>query len=115
MPRRLGLRAVALGYLVVILLAPLGMVFYRTFEHGLGAVYDSVTTPAAIHAFWLTIEIAAIAVPLNAIFGVLTAMALVRGRFKGKSLLFAIILSPLVVPGIVTIQAFRASSHASAI
>jgi sulfate transport system permease protein len=62
-PTTLGLRVLALGYLAVLLLVPVGLVFYRTFEHGVGAVWDSVTTPAAIHAFWLTIEIAAIAVP----------------------------------------------------
>jgi sulfate transport system permease protein len=98
---RIGLRVVALLYLAALLAIPVGLVFYRTFEHGLGAVYDSVTTPAAIHAFWLTIEVAAIAVPLNTIFGVLTAMALVRGRFRGKSLVEAIIDLPFAVSPVV--------------
>jgi sulfate transport system permease protein len=98
---QLGLRVVALLYLAALLAIPVGLVFYRTFEHGLGAVYDSVTTPAAIHAFWLTIEIAAIAVPLNAIFGVLTAMALVRGRFRGKNVVEAIIDLPFAVSPVV--------------
>jgi sulfate/thiosulfate transport system permease protein len=97
----LGLRALALGYLAVLLLVPVGLVFYRTFEHGVGAVWDSVTTPAAIHAFWLTIEIAAIAVPLNTIFGILTALVLVRGRFRGKWLLDALIDLPFAVSPIV--------------
>ena len=57
--RRLGLRFLALGYLAVLLLVPVGMVFYRTFEHGVGAVWDAITTPAAISAFWLTIEVTA--------------------------------------------------------
>jgi sulfate transport system permease protein len=65
-------------------------------------VIGSVTTPAAVSAFWLTIEIAAIAVPLNAIFGVVAALALVRGRFRGKAALDAVInlpfaLSPVVI------------------
>jgi sulfate transport system permease protein len=98
---QLGLRVVALLYLAALLAIPVGLVFYRTFEHGLGAVYDSVTTPAAIHAFWLTIEIAVIAVPLNAIFGVLTAMALVRGRFRGKNVVEAIIDLPFAVSPVV--------------
>jgi sulfate/thiosulfate transport system permease protein len=98
---RLGLRVVALLYLAALLAIPVGLVFYRTFEHGLGAVYDSVTTPAAIHAFWLTIEIAAIAVPLNTIFGVLTAMALVRGNFRGKNIVEAIIDLPFAVSPVV--------------
>ena len=99
--KRLGLRVVALGYLAVLLAIPVGLVFYRTFEHGLGHVYDSITTPAAIHAFWLTIEIAAIAVPLNAIFGVLTALTLVRGRWRGKGLVQAIIDLPFAVSPVV--------------
>jgi sulfate transport system permease protein len=98
---QLGLRVVALLYLAALLAIPVGLVFYRTFEHGLGAVYDSVTTPAAIHAFWLTIEIAAIAVPLNTIFGVLTAMALVRGNFRGKNIVEAIIDLPFAVSPVV--------------
>src|SRR3954447_12035983 len=98
---RIGLRVVALVYLALLLGIPVGLVFYRTFEHGLGAFCDSITTPAAIHAFWLTIEIAAIAVPLNAIFGVLTAIALVRGRFRGKSIVQAIIDLPFAVSPVV--------------
>jgi sulfate/thiosulfate transport system permease protein len=99
---RLGLRVLVLAYLTVLLLVPVGLVFYRTFEHGLLPVWESVTTPAAIHAFWLTIEIALIAVPLNTIFGVIAALALARGRFRGKAVLDAIIslpfaLSPVVI------------------
>jgi sulfate/thiosulfate transport system permease protein len=99
---RLGLRTLALGYLGVLLIVPIGLVFFRTFEHGVGAVWRSITTPAAVHAFWLTIEIAVIAVPLNTVFGVVTALALVRGRFRGKGAIDAVInlpfaLSPVVI------------------
>src|SRR5438034_6017209 len=99
---RLGLRTLGLGYLAVLLLIPVGLIFYRTFEHGLAPVWRSITTPAAVHAFWLTIEIALIAVPLNTIFGVITALALVRGRFRGKAFIDAAIslpfaLSPVVI------------------
>jgi sulfate/thiosulfate transport system permease protein len=99
---RIGLRTLALGYLALLLLLPVAVIFYRTFEHGIGAVWDSITTPAAIHAFWLTIEIALIAVPLNTIFGVIAALALARGRFRGKAVLDAVIslpfaLSPVVI------------------
>ncbi|MEA2277991.1 MAG: sulfate/thiosulfate transport system permease protein [Solirubrobacteraceae bacterium] len=99
---RLSLRAIVLAYLAVLLLVPVGLVFYRTFAHGLTPVWQSITTPAAIHAFWLTIEIALIAVPLNAVFGVVAALALVRGSFRGKAVLDAVInlpfaLSPVVI------------------
>jgi sulfate transport system permease protein len=99
---RLSLRTLVLGYLAVLLLVPVGLVFYRTFEHGLTPVWQAITTPAAVHAFWLTLEIALIAVPLNTIFGVITALALVRGRFRGKAVVDAVIslpfaLSPVVI------------------
>jgi sulfate/thiosulfate transport system permease protein len=98
---RLTLRAIALGYLAVLLVVPVGVVFHRTFEHGLGAVWDSITTPAAISAFWLTLEVALIAVPLNAVFGVLAALALVRGRFRGKRVFDALLDLPFAVSPVV--------------
>jgi sulfate transport system permease protein len=100
-PTALALRVLGLGYLAVLLLVPVGLVFHRTFEPGLGSVVDSVTTPAAISAFWLTLEIAAIAVPLNTVFGILTALVLVRGRFRGRWLLDALIDLPFAVSPIV--------------
>jgi sulfate/thiosulfate transport system permease protein len=98
---RIGLRVLALGYLAVLLLVPVALVFYRTFEKGLGFVWESITTPAAIHALFLTLEVAAITVPLNALFGVLAAMALVRGRFPGKRLLDALIDLPFAISPVV--------------
>ncbi|HEY3185464.1 MAG TPA: sulfate ABC transporter permease subunit [Gaiellaceae bacterium] len=98
---RWPLRIVALGYLGVILLVPVGMVFYRTFEHGLSPVWSSLTTPEARHAFWLTILIAAIAVPANTVFGVVTAIAIVRHRFPGKGLVNAIVDLPLALSPVV--------------
>jgi len=98
---RLALRTAALGYLALLLLVPLGVVLYRTFEHGFGAFWDSITTPAAIHAFWLTLEVAAIAVPLNTALGILTAIVLVRGRFRGKALLEAIVDLPFAISPVV--------------
>ena len=100
-PVRISLRVLALGYLAVLLLIPVGLVLYRTFEPGLGSVFDSVTTPAAVHAFWLTITIAAIAVPLNTIFGIACAIVLVRHEFRGKTLLKSIIDLPFAVSPVV--------------
>ena len=98
---RIGLRVVALSWFLLLLLAPVGLVFYRTFEHGVGAVIDSITTPAAVSAFWLTIEVTAIAVPLNAIVGVLMALALARGRFRGKALLNGLLDLPFAISPVV--------------
>jgi sulfate/thiosulfate transport system permease protein len=98
---RWSLRALALGYLGALLLAPVALVVRRTFAHGAGHVIDSVTTPAAIHAFQLTLELALIAVPLNAAFGIVAALVLVRGRFRGKALLDALIDLPFAVSPVV--------------
>jgi sulfate transport system permease protein len=98
---RIGLRVVALSWFLLLLLAPVGLVFYRTFEHGVGAVIDSITTPAAVSAFWLTIEVTAIAVPLNAIVGVLMALALARGGFRGKALLNGLLDLPFAISPVV--------------
>jgi sulfate transport system permease protein len=98
---RLSLRFIALFYLAALLLIPVGVVFYRTFEHGVSAVWESITTPAAIHAFSLTLEVALIAVPLNAVFGIAAALALVRGRVPGKRLLDALIDLPFAISPVV--------------
>lgn len=107
---RLGLRGAALGYLALLLVAPVGMVCYRALEHGIGPAWDAVTTPDALHAFWLTIVMVAIAVPLNTIFGVATALLLVRQRVRGRAVLNALIdlpfaISPIVV-GLALILAY---------
>jgi sulfate transport system permease protein len=98
---RLGLRIFALGYLSMLLLIPVGMVFYRAFEHGAGAAWGAVTTPEALHAFYLTILIAAIAVPANTIFGIGCALLLVRTEFRGKALLNAVIDLPFAISPVV--------------
>jgi sulfate/thiosulfate transport system permease protein len=99
--RRLGLRAVALGYLLVVLLAPLALVFYRTFEHGLHPVWSALSDPDTVHAFEITLLATAVAVPLNTVFGVLCALAIVRRRFRGKGLLNAFIDLPLALSPVV--------------
>ena len=101
MASRIALRSVALAYLGAILLVPVAVVLYKTLEPGLMSVFDSVTTPAAVSAFWLTITVTAIAVPLNAVLGVLTAMALVRGRLPGKKIVEAIIDLPFAISPVV--------------
>jgi sulfate transport system permease protein len=77
---RWGLRTIALTYLALLLLAPVAVVFVKTFEHGFGVAWAWMTTPAAVSALWLSIVMALIAVPLNTIFGISTALVLVRGR-----------------------------------
>lgn len=98
---RIGLRSAALGYLALVLVAPVVMVFYRTFEEGLGAVWSAVTRPDALHALWLTVLIGLIAVPANTVFGVLMAMLIVRRPWRGKTLAGALIDLPLALSPVV--------------
>ena len=79
MKTRITLRVLALAYLGALVLVPLAMILYRTFEDGIGAFIDSVTTPAAISAISLSLTIVAIVVPLNVVFGLVTAVALAAG------------------------------------
>jgi len=98
---RVGLRTVALVYLFVLLMAPLGLVFYRAFENGFGPFWEAVTTDAALNALKLTIIITVIAVPLNAVFGVMAALILVRRRVPARPLVSALIDLPLALSPVV--------------
>ena len=100
-PVRITLRTLALGYLGLLLAVPIALILWRTFEPGFGAFWDSVRTPAAISALNLSLLIIAIVVPLNVVFGVVTALALVRGRFRGRGLLQAVVDLPFAVSPIV--------------
>jgi sulfate transport system permease protein len=97
------LRFAALGYLLLLLAIPVGMVFYRMFEDGLAPVWDTLTSPAFIHALQVTLIIVAIAVPANTIFGIMCALAIVRrgsGRgnwFLNSAIGLPLALSPVVV------------------
>jgi sulfate/thiosulfate transport system permease protein len=95
------LRVVALGYLAAVLLVPVGAVAWRALGDGVAPVWQAVTTPDALHAFWLSLLIAGIAVPLNTLFGVACAVVLVRHRFPGKRLLDAFIDLPFAISPVV--------------
>src|SRR5215208_3452001 len=87
-----SLRGIALVYLGFLLILPvIGICF----------AIDAVTTPEAQHAFYLTILMCLIAVPLNTIFGVLTALVLVRQKFRGKGFLNALIDLPFAISPVV--------------
>jgi sulfate/thiosulfate transport system permease protein len=100
--RRIGLRCAALGYLLLLLAIPVGMVFYRMFENGLGPIWEELTSPAFTHALQVTLIIVAIVVPANTIFGVLCALAIVRrGSGRGNWLLNSVIGLPLALSPVV--------------
>jgi sulfate transport system permease protein len=96
-----AIRVFSLGYLAVLLVAPVGYVFWRTFEHGVGPAWDAVTTPDAVHALKVTLILTAIAVPANTIFGVLCALAIVRHRYPGAGVVNAVVDLPLALSPVV--------------
>jgi len=98
---RWSLRALALGYLGALLLAPVAMIFYKTFEHGLAPPLEAVTSPEGLHALKLTLLMVAVAVPLNTVFGVGCALLLVRHRWWGNRFVDAIINLPFAVSPVV--------------
>src|SRR5574340_599289 len=98
---RISLRTVALGYLFILLVVPIIVILYRTFEHGIGAFLASISTPAAISALNLSLLVVAVVVPINVVFGVVTALALVRGRFPGRGAVQAVVDLPFAVSPIV--------------
>ncbi|MFL5897787.1 MAG: sulfate ABC transporter permease subunit CysW [Solirubrobacterales bacterium] len=98
---RWGLRVLGLGYLTMLLLIPLVMIFYKTFEEGISPPLDAVTSPDGLHALKLTLLMVAVSVPLNTIFGVACALLLVRHKSKANGAIDAIINLPFAVSPIV--------------
>ena len=98
---QLALRTVALGYLIALLAVPIVVILWRALAPGVGAFIASVSTPAAQAAINLSLLIVAIVVPLNVVFGIVAALALVRGRFRGRGLLQAVVDLPFAVSPIV--------------
>lgn len=92
----------SLAYLALILIAPVGLIFWRALEHGVGPFWGAISNATAVHALKLTVEVALVAVPLNTMFGVLCGLAIVRHRIPGMGLVNALVdlpmaLSPVVV------------------
>lgn len=98
---RLALRLVALAYLGLLLVLPVGIVLRRTFQGGVGPAWDAVTRPNAVHAIQLTVIVAFGAVVANTVFGVGVALLLVRHRFAGRRVLDALIDLPIAVSPVV--------------
>ena len=100
----------ALAYLGVFLVLPLALVFVEAFRHGVGLYLEAIRAADTVLALRLTLLTAAIAVPLNTIFGLAAAWAITKFQFRGKDLLLTLIDAPLavspVVAGLVYILVF---------
>lgn len=109
---RLILIAVALGFVTFVLVFPLGVVFHEALSAGIGVWIEAIRESDARAAVRLTLLVAAIAVPLNTIFGIAAAWAISKHDFRGKPVLLSLIDLPFsvspVVSGLVFVLLFGA-------
>jgi sulfate transport system permease protein len=107
---RLVLTAAGVGFIALFLVLPLLTVFANALEQGLGIALDALKEPDALSSIELTLIVAAIAVPLNAIFGIAAAWCVAKFDFRGKSFLATLIDLPFsvspVVSGLVYVLVF---------
>lgn len=99
---RVVLITFCLAVLVLLVLAPLGIIFVEATRRGAASALQSLTRPEAVSAIRLTLTVAAITVPLNAGFGIAAAWAITKFDFRGKAVLITLIdlpfsISPVVV------------------
>ena len=97
---KLGLRWVAILYILLILIGPLLMMCWRTLGD-LGGAWHAVSDHNTLLAFKLTLIVTAIVVPINTVFGIVCGLAIVRGTFRGKGLLNAFIDLPLALSPVI--------------
>ena len=96
------LRYLALAYVAILVIVPVGLILWRTFAPGVGAFFESITTPAAVSALQLSLLVVAIVVPLNvSVRRADRIWCLARNRFRGKSALQAVIDLPFAVSPVV--------------
>jgi len=104
--------SLALGFIFLFLLLPLAAVFTEALRKGVGAYLEALTEPDAWTAIRLTLITAAIAVPLNLVFGVAAAWAIAKYEFRGKAFLTTLVDLPFsvspVVAGLVYVLLFGA-------
>lgn len=94
-------RAIALAYVGVLVLVPLGVVTWKTFADGWSRFWSAISSDQAVSAFRLTAEVSVAAVVINTVFGVGLALLLTRYRFRGRRLLGALADLPISVSPIV--------------
>ena len=95
------LRVAALGYLLALLLAPVGMIAYRTFANGFSPVWHALTSANALHALYLSLAVTAIAVPINVVFGVGAGVLLARRRMPAGGLVNLLVNLPFAMSPVV--------------
>src|SRR5688572_21824120 len=99
---RMLLTGVVILWLALFLLPPLVSVFAEALRQGLGAYLTAIVEPDALAAIRLTLLVAAIAVPLNIVFGLCAAWAIAKFEFRGKSFLITLIDLPFSVSPVIS-------------
>jgi len=99
---RWGLIGLALVYLGIFLVVPLLAVFVKAMEKGVAVYWSAISDPAALAAIQLTLLIAAIAVPLNVLFGLMASWTVAKFEFPGKQLLITLIDLPFSVSPVIS-------------
>jgi sulfate/thiosulfate transport system permease protein len=98
---RRGLIALAIGFMTLFLFIPLATVFFEAFKKGWEVYVAALVEPDAVSAIRLTLLVAAIAVPLNLVFGVAAAWAIAKYDFRGKNALLTLIDLPFSVSPVI--------------
>ncbi|MDM9383958.1 sulfate ABC transporter permease subunit CysW [Chlorogloeopsis sp. ULAP01] len=92
---------ISIIYLLFILYIPTLNLFYFAFRNGIGPFFANMTTPAFLHAAWLTFILSVITLPLNTIFGLCAAWAIARNQFPGRAFLLSLIDLPFSISPVV--------------
>ncbi|MFT4083667.1 MAG: sulfate ABC transporter permease subunit [Nocardioides sp.] len=96
-----GIRILVVGYLFMLVIWPTVYLFKDTFAHGFSSIQQALADPDVVHALWLSVEAAVIAVAINLVFGLTISILLVRYDFPGKRLLSWLIDLPLAASPVV--------------
>lgn len=92
---------VAISYLFLVQYIPAINVFFEAFKKGSGPFLSNLTKPEFLHAAWLTLLLAVISIPLNAVFGLCAAWAIARHKFPGRAIVLSIIDLPFSISPVV--------------
>lgn len=97
-----ALLGVAVAYMLLVVILPFGNIFVQAFINGPGPFFETLVDPDFLQAVKMTLLLAAVAVPINTVFGVSAAIFLARNDFRGKEFLIALLDLPFSISPVVT-------------
>jgi sulfate transport system permease protein len=99
---RVGIALVAFLTIFLLIILPVAAVFVEAFSKGVATYFESLSEPDAAASIWLTVTVAAIAVPFNLVFGVAASWAIAKFEFSGKRMLLTFIDLPFSVSPVIS-------------